>query len=50
MAMCIASALSADSPCHDDRLPPELCTTEARSDFGMVATDVVEKIPEAMRL
>jgi gamma-glutamyltranspeptidase/glutathione hydrolase len=33
-----AGALLAETPCRDDRLPPELCTSEARSDHGMVAT------------
>ena len=43
--MCVVGALSAATPCVDDRLPPELCATEARSDFGMVATGS----PEATR-
>jgi len=46
MAMCIVGALSADTPCHDKKLPPELCAPEARSDYGMVATDS----PEATRV
>jgi len=42
-AICVAAAIAAaDSPCHDDRLPPELCVPEARSDFGMVATGSAE--------
>ena len=45
VAMCVVGALSAATPCVDDRLPPELCATEARSDFGMVATGS----PEATR-
>ncbi len=38
-AICVAAAMAAaDSPCHDDRLPPELCTPEAQSRLGMVST------------
>ena len=40
--MSMVGALSADTPCHDKDLPPELCVTEARSDFGMVATGSAE--------
>jgi len=36
--MCGFGLLSAGTPRDDNRLPPELCATEARSDFGMVAT------------
>jgi len=50
MAMCVVGALSADSPCHDDRLPPELCTPEARSDFGMVATGSPEATEAAVEI
>ncbi len=50
MAMCIVSALSADSPSHDDRLPPELHATEARSDFGMVATGSPEATEAAVEV
>jgi gamma-glutamyltranspeptidase/glutathione hydrolase len=32
------SVLSADAPCPDGVVPPELCTSQAQSDFGMVAT------------
>jgi gamma-glutamyltranspeptidase/glutathione hydrolase len=40
-----ASLVTAAEPCTDVYLPPELCVTEARSDFGMVATGS----PEATR-
>jgi hypothetical protein len=37
--------LSADAPRPNDRLPAELCTSQAQSDFGMVAAGS----PEATR-
>jgi gamma-glutamyltranspeptidase/glutathione hydrolase len=43
--MSYVPVLAAGSPCHDSRLPPELCAPEAQSDFGMVATGS----PEATR-
>jgi len=42
--------LSAETPCHDKDLPPELCVTEARSDFGMVATGSAEATEAAVRI
>jgi gamma-glutamyltranspeptidase/glutathione hydrolase len=50
LAMCMGGALSAASPCHDDRLPPELCVPEARSDFGMVATGSTEATETAVNI
>jgi gamma-glutamyltranspeptidase/glutathione hydrolase len=50
MVMCVVGVLSAESPCHDDRLPPELCATEARSDFGMVATGSPEATEAAVEI
>ncbi len=48
--MCVAGMLSADAPCHDKDLPPELCVTEARSDFGMVATGSAEATETAVNI
>jgi gamma-glutamyltranspeptidase/glutathione hydrolase len=48
--MCVVGALSADSPCGDDRLPPELCVPEARSDYGMVATGSPEATEAAVEI
>lgn len=46
--MCVVGALSAATPCHNKDLPPELCTPEARSDFGMVATGSPEATEAAV--
>jgi gamma-glutamyltranspeptidase/glutathione hydrolase len=48
--MCVAGVLSADSPCHDDRLPAEPCVPEAGSDFGMVATGSPEATEAAVNV
>jgi len=48
--MLVVGALSGASPCHDDRLPPELCVPEARSDFGMVATGSTEATETAIKI
>ena len=50
LAMCVVGVLSADAPCHDDLLPPELCVPEARSDFGMVATGSTEATETAVNI
>jgi len=48
VAVSVVGILSADTPCHDDRLPPELCAPEARSEFGMVATGSPEATETAV--
>jgi len=49
-AACAVGPLSADAACHDDQLPPELCATEARSDYGMVATGSPEATKAAVEI
>ena len=44
------SSLSADTPCHNKSLPPELCTPEAGSVHGMVSTGSPEATKVAVEI
>jgi gamma-glutamyltranspeptidase/glutathione hydrolase len=48
MMLCGIGLLAAADPCDDDRLPRELCTPEASSDFGMVSTGAPEATQAAV--
>jgi len=50
MATCVAGLLSAGTPCDNQGDPHMLCVSEARSDFGMVATGSPEATEAAVEI